>query len=168
MVAVEGPQIDAVSLNQPLPQIKKQILTLVSQAQSRFLAQQKGPYSKEYLPVFKQILRISLLSLISGFGFAALAWNPKTNKSLLTSWLDALRSLARALGLTGAKRSSPKWLAAMRKKFELARVKLGRWNRAKQRGRDKNLQTSEREKEIKRRQNERFKLRLREFRNRHK
>ncbi len=161
MVAVQGPQLDAASLNQPLPQIKKQVLRVVAQARSGFLAQQKGPYSKEYMPVFRQILRISLLSLISGFGFASLAWNPKTNKSLLTTWLEAFRSLARVLQFAGIKKVWTTWTAAMRKKFEAIRVTQGRRDQAKQRLLDANRLEARRKADFKRKENELRKMRQR-------
>lgn len=166
MVALQGPQVTPADFNQPLPQIKQQILGVVAQAKSSFLAQQKGPYSKEYVPVFKQILRICLLSLISSFGFASLAWNPKTNKSLLTAWLEAFRSLARLLKLSGIKKSWSTWTAALRERLEANRVTKGRREQAKQRLLDENRLEARRKKEFKRKENEIRKMRQRAERQR--
>ena len=161
MVALQGPRIDSADLNQPLPQIKEKILAFIDQARSSFLAQQKGPYAKEYLPVLKQVLRIALLSLVSGFGFAALAWNPKTNKSLLTTWLEAFRSLARVLQFAGIKKVWTTWTAAMRKKFEAMRATQGRRDQAKQRLLDANRLEARRKADFKRKENELRKMRQR-------
>lgn len=162
MVALQGPRIENADLNQPLPQIKEQILAVVSQARSNFLTQQKGPYSKEYMPVFRQILRICLLSLISGFGFASLAWNPKTNKSLLTTWLEALSGLVSALRLAAIKRVLSQWATAIRKRLVAFRIGQRRHEHAKQRDRDTQRREARRKAEFKRKENEIRKMRQRE------
>ena len=152
MVALQGPRIDSADLNQPLPQIKQQILAVIDQARSSFLAQQKGPYAKESLPVLKQVLRIALLSLVSGFGFAALAWNPKTNKSLLTTWLEVLGALVRALKLTAIKTRLSQWVTAIGKKLEAIRVMQGRRAQAIQRDRDARRSETRQKAELKRKE----------------
>ena len=159
MVAVQGPQLDTAALNQPLPQIKAQVLGVVAKTQSNFLTQLKGPYSKEYTPVFKQILRISLLSLISGFGFASLAWNPQTNHSLLTSWLKSFQALSPNRG--GIKRSWPRWLTAMRKRLEASMARRRLRQQARRHNHTMNRQTSRQRRQFKRKQDELMKMRER-------
>jgi ribosomal protein L35 len=155
MAALQGPQVSGADLNQPLPQIKEQILGVVSQAKSSFLAQQKGPYAKEYIPALRQILRISVLSLISGLGFASLAWNPNTNKSLLTSWLEFFRSLAP--NRAGVKRPWPKWLTATQKRLKAYMAKQVLRQHAMKRNHAMNRQTSRQKRALKRKRNETIK-----------
>lgn len=168
MVALQGPRIDSADLNQPLPQIKQQILVVIDQARSSFLAQQKGPYAKESLPVLKQVLRIALLSLVSGFGFAALAWNPKTNRSLLTSWIEALGAFVRALKLAAIKRALSQWSTSIRERLEAIRVTQARREQAKQRDRDDQRREARQKAEFKRKENEFRKMRQREDKKRRK
>lgn len=168
MVALQGPRIDSADLNQPLPQIKQQILVVIDQARSSFLAQQKGPYAKESLPVLKQVLRIPLLSLVSGFGFAALAWNPKTNRSLLTSWIEALGAFVRALKLAAIKRALSQWSTSIRERLEAIRVTQARREQAKQRDRDDQRREARQKAEFKRKENEFRKMRQREDKKRRK
>ncbi len=159
MVAMQGPQLDAAALNQPLPQIKAQVLGVVAKTQSNFLTQLKGPYSKEYTPVFKQILRISLLSLISGFGFASLAWNPQANDSLLTSWLKSFQSLSPNRG--GIKRPWPRWLTAMQKRLKASMARRRLRQQARRHNHTINRQTSRQRRQFKRKQDELMKIRER-------
>jgi len=166
MVALQGPQIGAADLSQPLPLIKQQIVSVVAQAKGSFLAQQKGPYSKEYIPVLKQILRTSVLSLISGFGFAALAWNPRTNKTLLTVWLDGFRSFA--LHRPGIKGDWAKRLTAWKAWMEANRAKRGRREQVKKRVSDVEHERARRKAEFKRKENELLKMRQREYKKRQK
>jgi ABC-type multidrug transport system fused ATPase/permease subunit len=157
MTALQGPQISSDDLNQPLPQIKTQILAVVAQAKSSFLAQQKGPYSKEYVPVLKQILRISVLSLASGFGFASLAWNPKTNKSLLTTWLEFFRSLAQ--NRAGVRRPWSKWLTATEKRLNAFMAKQALRHHAMKRNFAMNLQAFRQKRNLKRSHNKAARVR---------
>ena len=168
MVALQGPRIDSADLKQPLPQVKEQILVVIDQARSSFLTQQKGPYAKEYLPVLKQVLRISLLSLVSGFGFAALAWNPKTNRSLLTTWIEALGAFVRALKLVAIKRALSQWTTSIRARLEALRVTQARREQAKQRDRDAQRREARQKAEFKRKENEFRKMRQREDKKRRK
>ncbi|MEI6029984.1 MAG: HpsJ family protein [Synechococcaceae cyanobacterium ELA739] len=162
MVALQGPRIESADFNQPLPQIKQQILAVVNQAKASFLLQQKGPYDKQYLPVFKQVLRIALLSLVSGFGFAALAWNPKTDRTLLGAWIEAFGALGSALKLAAIKRTLSQWIKSISKNSEANRVARSRRNQAKLRDRAVRRQEAITKAEFKRKENEFRKIRERE------
>ena len=88
MVDQDGPAVSAEELNTPLSTLKKTRLLLVDQIRSYYLSQIPGFKSKSYQPLFIQTLRTTALAIAGSAGFAALAWNPNRQKSLLRVLLD--------------------------------------------------------------------------------
>ncbi|MCX5952280.1 MAG: hypothetical protein NTZ40_02030 [Cyanobacteria bacterium] len=85
MAKFQGPTLPNEVLALPLEQLKKQSLASVRASENAFENKTAGPFSDEYLPIYKQSLRAAALGLVAALSFAAGAWNPKTNTTALNS-----------------------------------------------------------------------------------
>ena len=85
MAKFQGPALPDESLALPLAQLKKQSLELIQSSAKAFEVKTPGPFSEEYKPIYKQSLRAAVLSLVAALSFAAGAWNPRTNATVLNS-----------------------------------------------------------------------------------
>ena len=94
MAKSQGPAIPTEALFLPLENLKKQSLLSVEVASKALRNQSVGPFSEGYLPIYKQSLRAMALALGAAFSFAAGAWNPRTNTTLLASLSSPLKSLS--------------------------------------------------------------------------
>jgi hypothetical protein len=83
LIALKGPNIPNQSLNQPLPLLKQQSISVVNQTYKSFLADVESRGSGQFFPLYLQALKALLLSIVGALGSAALAWNPIKNQSLL-------------------------------------------------------------------------------------
>lgn len=83
MVALKGPTLDNAALARPLPSLQKELIATIETTKDRYLSQLKGPYSPQNWPILKVVLRSFVQCIIAGLAFAALAWSPLTNSSLL-------------------------------------------------------------------------------------
>ena len=88
MTQQKGPRVNVEEFNIPLATLKKSKLLLVDQVQASYTNKIPGIKSRRYYPIFMQTLRTSALALAGSAGFAALAWNPKRQQSLLRTFLD--------------------------------------------------------------------------------
>lgn len=88
MAEQNGPRVSVEEFNIPLATLKKSKLQLVDQVQNYYMNQIPGVKSRKYYPIFMQTLRTSALALVASTGFAALAWNPKRQQSLLRTFLE--------------------------------------------------------------------------------
>jgi hypothetical protein len=88
MAEQQGPQVFQEEVNTPLAALKQAKLLLVDQVKFYYYRQIPGFKSKAYEPIFIQTLRTTVLALAGSAGFAALAWNPKRQKSLLRVLLE--------------------------------------------------------------------------------
>jgi Skp family chaperone for outer membrane proteins len=91
MLKFQGPTLPNESLGQPLDQLKKQALAFVQTSAKAFELKTPGPFSEQYMPIYKQSLRAAALSLVAALSFAACAWNPRTNSTLLNSITSLFR-----------------------------------------------------------------------------
>ncbi len=139
MVALHGPRISNDALQIPLQTLKAEAISSVKQAQNMIEGSLKGPDSPDYLTLYRQLIRTALLAAVSAFGMASVAWNPRTNQSLLTAWIEAFSSLARGLRRTRIQRSWSKWSSAIKKKYARNRMMRARQNRSRRRRRGVNL-----------------------------
>jgi hypothetical protein len=85
MVELQGPLIRNEDLTQPLPALKKLGTVVVKQTLQTYLEQLPKPDSNAFKPLYIQILRTALLSLVSSLAFASLAYDPLKQKTLLQS-----------------------------------------------------------------------------------
>jgi hypothetical protein len=85
MAKFQGPALPNEVLTLPLERLKKQSLDSVQASVKAFENKISGPFSDEYLPIYKQSLRAAALGLVAFLGFAAGAWNPRTNTTALNS-----------------------------------------------------------------------------------
>lgn len=85
MVRLQGPQLSDQDLQQPLPQLKRALRQLVSNARNNLLAQLPKPNQEGYFAVYKQAVRSAVLSLLSALAFAALSYDQLKNKTILQS-----------------------------------------------------------------------------------
>ncbi len=85
----KGPRVNDEEFDIPLATLKKAKLLLVDQVQTNYTNQIPGVKSRRYYPIFMQTLRTSALALAGSAGFAALAWNPKRQQSLLRTFLES-------------------------------------------------------------------------------
>ena len=88
MAEQKGPRVSVEEFSIPLATLKKSKLLLVDQVQNYYMNQIPGVKSRRYYPIFMQTLRTSVLALAGSTGFAALAWNPKRQQSLLRTFLE--------------------------------------------------------------------------------
>jgi hypothetical protein len=88
MAEQKGPRVTVEEFNIPLATLKKSKLQLVEQVKDYYKNQIPGVRSRRYYPIFMQTLRTSSLALAGSAGFAALAWNPKRQQSLLRTFLE--------------------------------------------------------------------------------
>jgi len=85
MVELQGPLLRNEDLTQPLPALKKLGTVVVKQTLQTYLEQLPKPDSNAFKPLYIQILRTALLSLVSSLAFASLAYDPLKQKTLLQS-----------------------------------------------------------------------------------
>lgn len=85
MAKFQGPALPNESLAQPLDQLKDQALAFVQSSAKAYELKTPGPFSEQYIPIYKQSLRAVALSLVAALSFAACAWNPRTNTTVLNS-----------------------------------------------------------------------------------
>ena len=84
MIVLQGPNIPAEILGQPLPLLKRATLSIVNEAYKSFLLSIKTGDSDQFFPLYVQAIRSSLLSMVGAVAFAALSWNPIKQQSLLS------------------------------------------------------------------------------------
>ena len=87
MAKLQGPIIPNSQLSRPLADLKQESLKVVQLLTAGYKNQVKGPSSQEYMPIYKQSLKSMAMALLGAFSFAAGAWNPINNKSLLSNFL---------------------------------------------------------------------------------
>lgn len=98
LIALNGPSIANELLNQPLPLLKQQSLTVVKQAYDSFLVSINNRDSAQYLPIQIQGFKAFLLSLLGAVSIAALSWNPlKQQTPLAEIFMGDFQQLRRAL-----------------------------------------------------------------------
>ena len=88
MAEQKGPRVNVDEFNIPLATLKNSKLLLVDQVKTYYTNQLPGLKSRRFYPIFMQTLRTSTLALAGSAGFAALAWNPKRQQSLLRTFLE--------------------------------------------------------------------------------
>jgi hypothetical protein len=88
MAEQKGPRVNVEEFNIPLATLKKSKLLLVDQVQTFYTNQIPGIRNQRFYPIYMQTLRTSALALAGSAGFAALAWNPKRQQSLLKTFLE--------------------------------------------------------------------------------
>lgn len=88
MVEQRGPSVSDADFNIPLARLKESKLQLVNQVQFYYTSQIPSLKTNAYEPILLQTLRTTLLALAGSTGFAALAWGPKRQQSLLRFILD--------------------------------------------------------------------------------
>ena len=85
--------IGPVALQQPLPQLRAQVLDLVNQAQQRASARLGGGVTPSSLwPVVQPSLRVLLIAPAYAAAFAAMVFKRGAELSLLDRWLSSLNS----------------------------------------------------------------------------
>ena len=85
MAKFQGPALPNESLALPLDELKKQTLAFVQSSAKAFVIKTAGPFSEQYMPIYKQSLRAAALSFVAALSFAAGTWNPRTNTTVLNS-----------------------------------------------------------------------------------
>jgi hypothetical protein len=85
MAKFQGPALPNEALNMPLEQLKRQSLAVVQSSAKAFETKIPGPFTEQYMPIYKLSLRAAAISLVAAVGFAAGAWNPRTNMTALNS-----------------------------------------------------------------------------------
>jgi hypothetical protein len=83
LLALNGPNIPNELLNQSLPQLKQQSRMMVNQAYKTLVQDYKSFGTVQYPPLFIRAAKALLLSIVSAFASAALAWNPLKQQSML-------------------------------------------------------------------------------------
>jgi hypothetical protein len=83
LLALNGPNIPNELLNQPLPQLKQQSRMMVNQAYKTLVQDYKSFGTVQFPPLFIRAAKALLLSIVSAFASAALAWNPLKQQSML-------------------------------------------------------------------------------------
>jgi hypothetical protein len=91
MAKFQGPALPNEALNMPLEQLKQQSLAVIQSSAKAFEMKTLGPFTEQYMPIYKQSLRAAAISLIVAFSFAACAWNPRTNTTVLNSITSLFR-----------------------------------------------------------------------------
>ena len=85
MAALQGPQINDRDLARPLSDLKQAQKQIVERSVQSVIGQIPSPTSENYIPLYRQAMRSALLSLVGSIAFAALAWDPLKQQSLLHS-----------------------------------------------------------------------------------
>jgi len=155
MVALQGPRISNDALQVPLQTLKEEARVSVKQAQAVIEARLKSPYSPEFLPLYKQFVRTALLSLVSAFGFAALAWWPGKQNAFSSGLLG--KNLP--FGPAWVKCQLAYQLKPLKGILRGLSKRLTRSNRLKRAYDSQRKKNLERQKALKRTQGERRKLR---------
>jgi hypothetical protein len=91
----QGPVLPNSELNQPLPQLKKQALTLVNQILNRYLESVPKPSSEAYGEIYRQSVRTALMALLGCLASASLAWDTRGSKSILRELFSTDSDFAR-------------------------------------------------------------------------
>ena len=85
MVSLQGPQISDRDLERPLAELKQTQKQIIELSVQNSINQIPRPTSENFIPLYRQALRSALLSLVGSIAFAALAWDPLKQQSLLSS-----------------------------------------------------------------------------------
>jgi hypothetical protein len=93
MAEQKGPRVTVEEFNIPLVSLKKSKLLLVDQVKTYYANQLPGLKSRRFYPIFMQTLRTAALAMAGSAGFAALAWNPKRQQSLLRTFLETVAKI---------------------------------------------------------------------------
>lgn len=102
MAKLQGPTIPNSQLSRPLGELKQESLKVVQSMSAGYKNQVKGPFSEEFIPIYKQSLRSMAMALLGAFSFAAMAWNPLTNKSMLNAFSASFSKPARPNAILAA------------------------------------------------------------------
>lgn len=94
---LQGPVLPDSQLNQPLPLLKKQALTLVNRVLNQYLTSIPTPKSEVYTEIYRQSLRTALMALLAAIMTASLAWDPRSSNSILRQLLNSESPLIKGL-----------------------------------------------------------------------
>jgi hypothetical protein len=75
----------------PLPELKKQLITSIHEAEAIFPTRLLQPDSEAYKQVYKGLARTSVLGFLGFIGFSLMAWNPVTDKNMIFSSFGSIR-----------------------------------------------------------------------------
>ena len=94
---LQGPVLPDSQLNQPLPLLKKQALTLVNRVLNQYLSSIPTPKSDVYTEIYRQSLRTALMAVLAAIMTASLAWDPRSSNSILRQLLNSESPLIKSL-----------------------------------------------------------------------
>ena len=83
MVALQGPPINDRDLVRPLAELKQTQKKIIKQVVLNIINQIPSPTSETYKPLYMQALRTLSIALVSSLSFAALAYDPIKQQTLL-------------------------------------------------------------------------------------
>lgn len=88
MQRLNGPQIGDAAQTVPLPELKKELLKVLDQAEAAIPAQMIQANSPTFFPVYKRVFRTGLVGLLGALGFGLLAWDPINKKNVIASYFN--------------------------------------------------------------------------------
>lgn len=91
MQRLNGPQIGEAGQSIPLPELKKQLLSILQRAETALPAQLIGANSPKLMPVYKRVFRTGLVSLVGAVGFGILAWDPLKNQNIFLDYAKSFK-----------------------------------------------------------------------------
>ena len=107
--------IGPLALQQPLPRLRSQVLSLVDQAQQRARARFSPPAPSSLWPVIQRSLQVLISAPAYALAFAAMSVNSKENVSLLDrllfAWSHRLTHKGRKASRPSSQAGSIRWLS---------------------------------------------------------
>lgn len=94
---LQGPVLPDSQLNQPLPLLKKQALTVINRLLNQYLGAIPNPKSEVYTEIYRQSLRTALMALLAAILSASVAWDPRSSNSILRQLLNTESPLVKSL-----------------------------------------------------------------------
>jgi len=91
MQRLNGPQIGEAGQSIPLPELKKQLLSILQRAENALPAQLIDANSPKLMPVYKRVFRTGLISLVGVAGFGILAWDPLKKQNVFLDYLKSFK-----------------------------------------------------------------------------
>jgi hypothetical protein len=90
MAKLQGPAIPEQARFMPLPELKKQLMASVNDAETIFPTRLLQPDSEAYKQVYKGLARTSVVGFLGFIGFSLMAWNPVTDKNMIFSYFGSI------------------------------------------------------------------------------
>lgn len=143
--SLQGPQLAPGELAKPLPQLRRELLAALTQAEAFTSTQLTAPRGPQIWQATQNGIRVIAISLAMALAFAAGAQQRNAAKPLLLQWLQLLRSLPKLRGAMIRNRTDATTRKQRDQKF---RRKLQQYNQLRRKQEERTKATLKKEREL--------------------